>query len=303
MVQNRLVIYTTVYPGVKPYLKECFDSIQNQTDMGFDLFIGSDGLTKSEVFSVVENEFKASWYFSKPGETPSEIRSNALSQVLDDYKAVILVDSDDILFPTRVEYARQYISNSDVNVCPLELVDSRGNRKGISSWNKPEVVNKNPLRFILTKNIFGFSNTTYKTDLLRQILPIHKKAKAADWYLITKAILKKAKISYDIQSRMYYRQHGNNIAPIVSPFNAKQILNASTIILNHYEVMLEDLDNNHIVIKTKIKIQKERVHRFLSSLESSEEIMNHYLEYLNSNKIVHPWWNFVAHPELEEIWK
>src|SRR2546428_10321349 len=46
-------LYTTVYPGAEPYLREWYRSVQDQTDRDFDLWIGVDSLSLGQVIAAL----------------------------------------------------------------------------------------------------------------------------------------------------------------------------------------------------------------------------------------------------------
>ncbi len=49
MVLEKIAVYTTIYPGVEPFLSEWYTTVQEQIDNHFDLWIGVDGLELSKI--------------------------------------------------------------------------------------------------------------------------------------------------------------------------------------------------------------------------------------------------------------
>src|SRR6201999_564792 len=84
-------------------------------------------------------------------------------------------------------------------------------------------------------NVFGFSNSAYRCELLERCLPIPKDAVLVDWYLATRAWLFGAKLSFDREVRMSYRQYGANTARVRLPFSCDQILSDSALVRRHFQ--------------------------------------------------------------------
>ena len=103
---QRIAVYTTIYPGVEVYLPDWYRSVRAQTDQDFQLWIGLDGIEAGAVETVIGTHLDAVWVPSEPDNTPARIRQRSLAQIVEDFDAVVLVDSDDILHPTRVAAAR-----------------------------------------------------------------------------------------------------------------------------------------------------------------------------------------------------
>ena len=58
MSAERLALYTTIYPGVEPYLADWIHSVDAQTDRAFDLWVGLDepcDLTSSIIIPFKES--------------------------------------------------------------------------------------------------------------------------------------------------------------------------------------------------------------------------------------------------------
>jgi hypothetical protein len=108
MSADRLAVYTTIYPGVEPCLAEWLRSVDAQSDRNFDLWIGLDTLTPDDVAAACGRACTAEWV-RMTEVTPAEIRSRSLETLVERYPAVVLVDSDDLLHPSRVSAARQML--------------------------------------------------------------------------------------------------------------------------------------------------------------------------------------------------
>ena len=166
------------------------------------------------------------------------MREQALTRIADRYEAVILVDSDDLLHPDRVAAARASLDDADVAACGLRLVDETGQPLGLSLATPGEGESEYALP---RTNVFGLSNTAYRSDVLRACLPIPAAAALVDWYLVTMAWLQGARLAFDPTPRMDYRQHGANMARIRSPFTAERVRADTALVREHFRLVLDGL--------------------------------------------------------------
>ena len=174
------------------------------------------------------------WVPSEPGNTPAQIRQRSLAQIVEDFDAVVLVDSDDILHPTRVAAARAALQTSELAACALRLVDQDRQDLGMTLTLPERAV---PDNILPRNNVFGFSNSAYRSELLRRCLPIPADVALVDWFLATKAWLMGARLAFDPVVRMDYRQHGANMAPIRFPFDANQVIRDTKKVREHYRLL------------------------------------------------------------------
>lgn len=299
MLLKRTALFTTVYPAVLPYLRDWYRSVKEQSDGDFDLCIASDSLTQDEVYSATQEEFQASWYFATAGESPVAIRINALRSISERYDAIVLVDSDDILLPSRVERSKDFIENSDMNACALDLVDEYANPLYTTIGRNFAHKGSELLNFLLYRNVFGFSNMTFRTTLLCQLLKTSSKSPALDWNFATRAAAMGAHISFDTVSGMLYRQHRSNIARILPPFHKDTLIQSTLIVLEHYQDILNMLPSD---TRKRIEVRQSDVVLFHKKITMDVEICEAYLEAINEIHEERYWWSFVAHPQLKEIW-
>lgn len=297
---SQLALYTTIYPGVERYLPVWYESVVAQTDTNFDIWIGVDELTVERVKEVVGGSLSARWVIAEEGNSPAQIREKAIARMVDEYSIVVFVDSDDVLEPTRVEAARKSLQESDVSGCAMRIVDKDGNDTGIT-FEPPTGVKLT--KMLPRVNVFGLSNTAYRSQILRQCLPIPADCVLVDWFLITCAWTRGANLVFDNVPRMAYRQHAQNIARILPPFTQRQVLTAAELVLEHYACVLNHIPELQPQHRVEIEDACGRVEMFYASLQKSADRLRQYVDALNHMPPKHVWWSYVAHPELEEIWK
>lgn len=296
-----MAVYTTIYPGVEMYLTDWYRSVREQTDQDFQLWIGLDGIEATAVEAAIGSRLDVVWVPSEPGSTPALIRQGSLAQIIEDFDAVVLVDSDDILHPTRVAAARAALQTSELAACALRLVDQ--NRHDLrTTLTLPEQTA--PDSILPRNNVFGFSNSAYRSELLRRCLPVPTEVALVDWFLATKAWLLGARLAFDPVVRMDYRQHGANMAPIRFPFDANQVIRDTKKVRDHYRLLQTSRFENVLPDRwAQVQEAAADVQLFSEQVTSQPSKLEDYVRNLNRLEPEVVWWWDVAQPALQWMWK
>jgi hypothetical protein len=299
---NKLAVYTTVYPAVLRYLSEWYRSVQSQVDQNFELWIGLDGLLQADVESVVGEHLEARWIRSAANSTPASIRGLALGQMVTAGCDVVLVDSDDTLCASRVAAAREALRTSDLAGCALKIVDETGRSLDLEFNLDPAL---RVSQVLPRNNVFGFSNSAYRCDLLEYCLPIPRDAVLVDWYLATRAWLFGAELSFDHNVRMNYRQYEANTARVRLPFQSDQILSDSALVRRHFQLVLASGGQERFLPGrwAQFLCAARDIEQFESYIHQSADNLKAYVESLNRAVKQPIWWTSVAYPPLAHMWK
>lgn len=299
-LSNRLALYTTVYPGVERYLIDWYNSILLQLDKNFDLWIGVDQLEIDDINRIIGKPVTARWVVGENGHTPAQIRKSAIEQIVILYPGVIFVDSDDMLFPSRVSAAREALSKCDVIGCAMNIINQDGKDLHMKfEAPYPLIVDE----ILPTGNVFGFSNTAYRSDILCRCLNFPPNTVLVDWYISTQAWGQKAVLEFDNTPHMSYRQHPNNIAHIIPPFTEKQIIEATNKVMQHHELTLSDSSHFDPSKRSCIEAAQRYVKEFHVNVILDSELLVKYTHLINKLADRYIWWNYVANPALEHIWR
>ena len=205
-----------------------------QTDADFRLWIGLDVMDVEAATAAMGAEPDAVWVRSSPGDTPGSLRQRALAQIVERHDAVVFVDSDDLLHPSRVGTARAMLACHEFVGCPLRVVDECGASLGMT-FAPPAGVD--PMDSFPHTNAFGMSNSAVRAGLLARCLPIPAAAVLVDWYLATRAWLFGARFAYGDRTEMDYRQYGANTARVRGPYSAAQIAEDTDRVVAHYRLV------------------------------------------------------------------
>jgi hypothetical protein len=274
--------------------------VATQTDRDFDLWVGIDSLPAEDVAEKMGAKSEAIRFIERMKGSPAKIRQQALSQLIDDYAAIVFVDSDDLLYPTRVEAARKALERHEVTGCALTIIDERGADLGLSfGQTDGETIDSLLPRY----NIFGMSNTAYRSDVLRRCLPLGETCEIVDWSLATRAWAGGANMHFDPQPQMAYRQYASNFARVLLPFTPEHVLAATRWVISHYRCLLESERPVNGSFGQVLREAYERAKVFQRAITASFETLVDYVNELNHKPPRYVWWWCVAHPELEYIWR
>lgn len=296
---ERLAVYTTVYPAAERFLPEWYASVRAQTDPEFDLCIGLDGITPERVASRLDSDRAVQWFRPASVASPTQVRAGVLKRLVRAYDAIVLVDSDDVLQPDRVAAARVALQSCDVSACALRLIDEEG-RVLEAVLQPPRGLGVDQL--LPQYNVFGLSNTAYRAEALARCLPVPDDCVLVDWFLATRAWLAGAKLEFDPEPRMRYRQYSDNMAVVRGPFSAAEVARATHMVLGHYRAVLRD--QRAIPARlAAIAEARDRVERFHRAISGSGTLLMRYVAALNELAPTYVWWWCVGHPDLESVWK
>lgn len=299
-MSDRVALYTTIYPGVEPYLAPWYRSVMSQTDRSFDLWIGLDGLTPDAVSAACGAPVDATWIRREPNDTPTAIRLRAIERMVAEYPAIVFVDSDDVLHPRRVASARAALEAHELTGCALEVIDQHGSDLGIV-FGPPAA--QNAASLLPRYNVFGLSNTAYRSELLGRCLPVDINCGLLDWQLATRAWAFGASLGFDRIPQMLYRQYAANIARVILPFTERHVAGATDHVLAHYRCALARSGVTSGWHRAALALEYERAGNFRDAITASPDLLTQYVAALNQLAPMYVWWWSVAHPDLENLWR
>lgn len=296
-----VALCTAIYPGVEPFLGDWYRSVEQQTTLQAQIWIAVDGLPIDSVVAHLGASPQVNWVQAEPGDTPALVRQRLLERAVETCDHVILVDSDDILHPQRVAAACDRLRHSDLTGCGLRLVDARGKPMGETILRLPE--NSAPETVLPRHNVYGLSNTAWRSAALRICLPIPAQVEIVDWYLATRAWLCGFRLDFDNTAHMDYRQHGNNMVCVQGPFTPEQVRRDTERVRRHFEVVQQvPLEGGLAARRKRLAEAAADVERFQHVVLADRERLVRYVKALNTLQSQPLWWVSVAHPALHTFW-
>lgn len=296
----KTVVCSTLYPAMMPYLSDFLESLDAQSDPDFDLWLGLDDIEPQKIGPLVNRADVQ--FLESQNESIATFRQRFLGMLCGEYEAVILVDSDDLLLPNRVSRAKLALQTFDVYGCALRLIDQAGidlnlvfNYNGQGLWEKD----------LSRLNIFGFSNSAFRSHVLEQCFPIQPEVVLVDWLVISSAVATGATVTFDREPQMSYRQHLQNTAAVRAPFSTDQILSAVKLVVDHYRFLNEVMDRKNIrheIFSNNIQNRQQDVMEFAAAMQNHDRLLR-YTDRINQIQSVYCWWEMIAHPGLESLWR
>ncbi len=252
------------------------------------------------VQNMLGSDLKANWVVAPSGASPAQIRQLALARIVETCAEVVLVDSDDLLHPSRVAAARADLQANELAGCALCLIDQQGKDLGLTFGLPPHF---EPEDVFPRNNVFGFSNSAFRSEILRRCLPIPADAVLVDWFLATRAWLLGARLAFDDVPRMDYRQHPTNTARVRFPFSRDQVISDTALVRQHFQLLLAEPRRDYMAERAcALRSAMEEVEEFHENIVLHPGQLDEYVQALNA---LHPpplWWCCVAYPALEHMW-
>lgn len=153
-------------------------------------------------------------------------------------------------------------------------------------------------------NVFGLSNSAYRSAVLRRCLPLPAGAVAADWFLATRAWLAGARLALDPVPRMDYRQHAANVTIVRPPFRAEHVRRDAAVVAEHLALVAAApgarADADRLAI---LEAFADEIAAFRARVVDDPPRLAAYVERLAHLPPPTAWWAHVAHPTLAACWR
>ena len=276
---NDTVFFTVIYPGVEAYLDDFLLSLSLQSIKEFDLFIVNDGITNVERW--VERYSELSIQIYPCNGSIAKIRETALNEIVAlGYSYVVFGDSDDFFSCNRIEVVMNKLQHYDVVVNDLSPVDEHGTlvyRRYLSNRysNDCQITSHD----ILSKNIFGLTNTAVRVD--KMLLPLFPdNLVAVDRFIFSVLLLNGCSAGFTNEVESYYRQHGINIAGIGKVTDV-QIMRTVIVKKYHYCALKDYADFYH---------EKCLLYNDLNDDLLNDSFKQKYIEAVQQNQYEFPFW-------------
>ena len=165
-MEVKLSIVIPVY-NVEKYLRECLDSILNQTFQDFEIICVDDGSTDKSLEILQEYKRKDDRFviLQQRHSGAGSARNNGIR--LAEGKYIQFLDSDDYFEPTLLEemYNHAEKFDADLTVCSSRKVDDEENITETGSPNFPINIDKVPMEKV-------FNREDFKDDIFSLFTPV-----------------------------------------------------------------------------------------------------------------------------------
>jgi hypothetical protein len=245
---------SVLFPANLIYFQDFIKSLENQTDVAFELVLFNDGVEdlKDHLIST-----SLEYIIIDVVGSPLDIRVEIFRYFKkSNYKNVIFGDTDDYFSENRVEESKKLLEIYDIVAHDLILVSQ--DKKIISElfWkNRTELKQPISLNAIKKYNFLGLGNTAINIKILPDEIKFNSNLIAVDWYLFSVILQSKVKVIFSSDAHVFYRQHEANTVgrKALTYIDFKKGVDVK---LNHYRTLASinsdysDLANQFEVLKS-----------------------------------------------------
>lgn len=212
MFKDTLLI-TSFFKKNRRYLNDFINSLNAQTDKSFDLLVSLDNFKYNKFFSKLKINNKIITVKEKKNIFKNKIALIQYAKKLR-YKFIIFADSDDQLSLNRIKKSKQLLKHYNIVINEIKILNK--NKNIFSSMFKKKV-GIDFKKLILDGNIFGFTNTSINTNILKNrylkiLQKINKNIYACDWVFFGTIIQNEKKIMFTNKIYSLYRINNNQLS-------------------------------------------------------------------------------------------
>lgn len=224
IIVMKLSIIVPVYK-VEEYLKDCVNSILNQTFRDFELILVDDGSPDScpKICDEYSQKFNNVKVIHKQNGGLSSARNAGMKIATGEY--ISFIDSDDYLASNMYEHVFSIMEKecADIVVVGRCYVYPNGSKELREKQNVYEVMDGPKATAIMNTSLLGYFDVAawdkvYKRSLFNDVSYPEGKL-SEDWYTTYKVFAKANRIVYDSTPMYYYRQRGGSITHTSSAVN------------------------------------------------------------------------------------
>lgn len=205
-----IAVFSVIFESNLKYLNEFINSLNNQNNQCFELFLINDGLSPSVLYDAFQfATFPVIFYAINDKLKPAQIREIGFKELSKrNYKKIIFADTDDLMSANRIERSIEMLDLYPVVFTDITLISENSIVIESSIWKdrlSNVEVNRN---FLYDKNVLGLGNSAILGSFLRNIV-FPNDIIAVDWYYFT-IILGNQNAGFISDAITFYRQHFNN---------------------------------------------------------------------------------------------
>ena len=236
-ITNRIIWGAVVYPAALEFLGEYLQSVDDQDDDDFELFILNDGVKKEELDKLLKDRrIRHTVEEADPKANPIINRIRLIKDAKNMGAGVLIIgDSDDTFSLNRVRLTRDaYATNPDASFFYNDLLLMDGSRA-----TPPTPSEIFSVKEISQFNFLGMSNTAINlTRLEDEFIDSLSEcdSRIFDWYLHSRLLMNVGKGIKLEGAYTYYRIYGDNIAG-VREFNEENLSYEVSVKKKHYEML------------------------------------------------------------------
>lgn len=273
-------IIVPIYNAEK-YLKECIDSLVNQTKKELEFILVNDGSTDSTENIIKSYKDKRIKYFKNKNQGIGKTRNFGIEKATGKY--IMFLDSDDYLELTACEelYEKAEKDKLDLVICDFYKLYENGTREDISLPSfKNTTLKKNPE--LLTDINLAPWNKIYKRDLIiKNNIRFVEDLKYEDTPFVAECLDRANKIGKVDSKLNAYIIHGNSETTVRDAriFHIIKILELVRVYFEKKEYMQETLKKYIVKTLTNYTIQQ----RVQKDIKVGMKFIDEAFEYMEKH--------------------
>ena len=280
-------IIVPIYNSEK-YIKNCIDSLLNQTKKELEFIFINDGSTDNTESIIKEYKDKRIKYFKNSNQGIGKTRNFGINKSKGKY--IMFIDSDDYLESNACEELYSYASNNNIDVVVFDTIRKypRRKKKDIVDNFKESSLENNPK--LLNIINLGPCNKLYRSSLIKDNnIRFEEKLKYEDAPFVIKTLDKAHKIGKLNKFLYNYVIHSNSETTSIDN-KIFDILKIIDIIRNYFENKKYIQDNlNKLIVRmiTNYTIQQRNqkdIQVGIKFINASFDYLEKYIPDYKDNK-------------------
>lgn len=285
----KVLLVSFVYPIIKLFLIDFFNSLNNQTIKEFDTLIFDDKLNEN---------LKKYGYFGEIIKNETNLSIAGVRKFIINYAIkmkydlLVFCDADDVMENNRIEkIIEEYKkTNGEFGFYYNDLYLLEGNK---DFYNGKLIEKVNSLEELKNYNFLGMSHTSINLNKTKNIwndFIIDDNIIAFDWYMHSYLIYRGYK-GKKVDTKTYYRIYENNIAGNTNILNDKKLKMGLKVKKEHYKIMMTIDYKFQKMFQDILKLEKK-----LKKISYKNKYIKHINKFYSDNIY---WWENIK--SLDEI--
>ena len=281
---KKVSVIVPVYNAEK-YLRECLDSLVNQTLKEIEIIVVNDG-SKDNSLSILreyekKHKDKVIVIDNKENQGIGRTRNNGLKKATGEY--IGFMDSDDYADLNMYEEYYEFAKKNKLDIATGYYTKLINNNKEVFKNEYFEITNYQNNKNIINLIDYGPANKIFKNNIIRENkILFEEKLKYEDMPFVLKNVYHSNKIGHINKSLYCYRVHRNSETTTMDKrvFDMFEILN---IVNRYYKVKNEEIEYLNIRQITRYMLQQ----KYQKDKKLKREFINKGYKILNEK---YPGW-------------
>lgn len=281
-----MIKFSIIIPvyNVEKYIKDCLDSVLNQSYDNYEVIVVNDGSTdKSEdvIKSIKNDKIK---YFNKDNSGVSDTRNFGISKCTGDY--FIFVDSDDTINEDLLKVLSDVIAKKEVDLVKYQIQMIDGENVKFEQTELFECLNGEEAFAKLLKNDLFVTPVTYAYNLKywKENNFMYESGRVHEDFGLTPIVVVKASsvTAIDYIAYNYYVRENS----IMTSNSDEKLIRKNEDSIVHYKRLMKEIDETKVSDSTRILFKSYISNALINRCVLLDgDLLNKYIKELKSNRV------------------